>query len=150
MADMRADRMIRVSAWVAAAAFAAVAIACGGGSNPNNPSPPSGGGGSGGGGGGGNPPPTTITATVTSNGVTLSSTTLAVGGSITWVNSDNVAHDMSSDPHPEHTNCPGMNAGDLNPGQQRTVGPVSTARACGFHDHLNPGSTRLQGTVTVQ
>jgi hypothetical protein len=57
---------------------------------------------------------------------------------------------MSSDPHPQHTDCPGLNAGDLNPGQQRTVGPVTSVRACGFHDHLNPGSTTLMGRITVQ
>jgi hypothetical protein len=87
---------------------------------------------------------------VTANGVTASGTTLASGGTITWVNSDNRVHDMSSDPHPQHTDCPGLNAGDLNPGQQRTVGPITTVRSCGYHDHLNPGSTTLQGRITVQ
>ena len=64
---------------------------------------------------------------------------------ITWVNNDSVAHDMSSNPHPQHTDCPGMTSGDLNPGQRRTVGPVSTVRDCGFHDHLNPGLARADG-----
>jgi plastocyanin len=88
--------------------------------------------------------------TVTANGVTASGTTLASGGTITWVNSDNRVHDMSSDPHPQHSDCPAVTSGDLNPGQQRTVGPITSVRTCGFHDHLNPGSTTLQGRITVQ
>jgi hypothetical protein len=141
----------RTVLWGIVIGVTAMAIACGGGSDsPTSPSPPPTGGGGGGGGGGGNPPPNTLTLTITANGVTASGTTLAAGGTITWVNSDNRVHDMSSDPHPQHTDCPGMNAGDLNPGQQRTVGPVSTVRSCGYHDHLNPGSTELQGRITVQ
>jgi plastocyanin len=138
----------RTVLWGIVIGVTAIAVACGGSSSPTNPSPPAGGGG--GGGGGGTPAPNTLTLTVTASGVTASGTTLAAGGTITWVNSDNRAHDMSSDPHPQHTDCPGMNAGDLNPGQQRTVGPVSTVRSCGYHDHLNPGSTSLQGRITVQ
>jgi plastocyanin len=138
----------RTVLWGIVIGVTAIAVACGGSSSPTNPSPPAGGGG--GGGGGGTPAPNTLTLTVTASGVTASGTTLAAGGTITWVNSDNRAHDMSSDPHPQHTDCPGMNAGDLQPGQQRTVGPVSTVRSCGYHDHLNPGSTNLQGRITVQ
>lgn len=150
------QRSLRVRSTVVRALVIAVAVmaaACGGGgssNNPSSPSPPAGGGGGGGGGGGSNPPPNAITLTVTSNGVTASSTTLAVGGTITWVNSDNRVHDMSSDPHPQHSDCPGITTGDLQPGQQRTVGPVTTARSCGYHDHLNPGSTELMGRITVQ
>jgi hypothetical protein len=145
----RIRRVWRAAIWAGVLAVVATAMACGGGSDsPTNPSPPPTGGG--GGGGGGNPPPNTITVTVTANGVTASSTTLASGGTITWVNSDNRVHDMSSDPHPQHSDCPTINAGDLNPGQQRTVGPITSVRACGFHDHLNPGSTTLQGRITVQ
>jgi plastocyanin len=139
----------RTVLWGIVIGVTAIAVACGGSDSPTSPSPPAGGGG-GGGGGGGTPAPNTLTLTVTANGVTASGTTLAAGGTITWVNQDNRAHDMSSDPHPQHTDCPGMNAGDLNPGQQRTVGPVSTVRSCGYHDHLNPGSTSLQGRITVQ
>jgi plastocyanin len=138
----------RTVLWGIVIGVTAIAVACGGSSSPTNPSPPAGGGG--GGGGGGTPAPNTLTLTVTASGVTASGTTLAAGGTITWVNSDNRAHDMSSDPHPQHTDCPGMNAGDLQPGQQRTVGPVSTVRSCGYHDHLNPGSANLQGRITVQ
>jgi plastocyanin len=87
---------------------------------------------------------------VTGNGVSASGTTLAAGGTITWVNNDNVAHDMSSNPHPQHTDCPGLGAGEVNPGQQRTTGPITAVRTCGFHDHLNPGTQSLMGQITVQ
>jgi len=121
-------------------------LACGGGDSPMAPStpPPAGGGGS------GTPPPTSVTVTIASGGVTPNDFVLAVGGTITWVNNDNVVHDLSSDPHPQHTDCPPLNAGDLNPGQRRTTAALTTARVCRFHDHLNPGAAGLMGRVTIQ
>lgn len=58
---------------------------------------------------------------------------------------------MSSDPHPDHTDCPEINqVGHLNPNQSRQTGNLNTARACGFHDHDDPFNTALTGTITVQ
>jgi plastocyanin len=91
-----------------------------------------------------------VTITISGNGLTASSTTLASGGTITWVNSDNRGHEMSSNPHPQHTDCPVLTIGDLQPGQQRTTAPITSARTCGFHDHQNPGTQSLQGQITVQ
>ena len=136
----------RLAIWVGALALVATAIACGGGGDsptqPSTPTPPSGG-------GGGTQAPAAVTITVSSTGITTSGATVAAGGTITWVNTDNRAHDMSSDPHPQHTDCPSLNAGDLNPGQQRTV-TASNVRTCGFHDHLNPGTQSLTGQIRVQ
>ena len=70
---------------------------------------------------------------------------------MTFVNNDNAAHDMASDPHPVHTDCTELNlVGFLSAGQSRTSGNLNTARACGFHDHNRPDDTSLQGTITVQ
>lgn len=139
-----------LAAWTVGIGLAVTALACGGGGSsspttptpPTSPAPPPG--------GGGTPPASTVTITVTGSGVTASATTLAAGGTITWVNGDNRGHDMSSDPHPQHTDCPGLGAGDLNPGQQRTTGPITVTRTCGFHDHLNPGTQALQGSIRIQ
>ena len=50
---------------------------------------------------------------------------------------------MTSDPHPEHTDCPELNQiGFLNTGQSRPSGNLNTARRCGIHDHSNPTATR--------
>jgi hypothetical protein len=91
-----------------------------------------------------------VTITITANGLSQSQVSVAVGGTITFVNGDNRTHDMSSDPHPQHTDCPALNFGDMNPGQTRTSPALSAARVCGVHDHLNPGTDSLMGRITVQ
>jgi hypothetical protein len=144
---MKTVRPLR--SFAVAAVLATGALACGGGSTPTTPStPPAGGGG--GGGGGGTPPPGSVTVTITAAGLSNANVTVAAGGTITFVNGDNRVHDMSSDPHPQHTDCPGLNFGDLNPGQQRTSAALTTAGVCQFHDHLNPGTASLMGRLTIQ
>jgi plastocyanin len=130
-----------------AAVVAVTAAACGGGSStPTNPTPPPTGGGGGGGG-----PQQTATITIGSDGrVTPSSVTVAVGGRVTMINNHNVPHEMESDPHPDHTDCPEMSWGFLQPGQQRTTGNLNRARTCGFHDHNRDTDPNLRGSVIIQ
>lgn len=148
------------TALTAALAAAITAFACGGGgsSTPTGPSPspspsptpsptpaPS-------------PSPTPspapgneATITITSAGASPRSVTIAAGGRVTFVNNDSRAHDMSSDPHPEHTDCPAINqAGFLSAGQSRQTGNLTTVRTCGFHDHDQPTNTSLQGTIVIR
>ena len=125
---------------------ALTAAACGGGGSdtPTTPTTP------GGGGGGGNPATATITIG-TDGRVSPSTVTIAVGGRVTFINNHNTAHDMQSDPHPEHTDCPPLSqVGFLTTGQQRTSGNFNTARTCGFHDHNRENDTGLQGRIVVQ
>ena len=149
-------KTIKQPVWMAfgaAVIVAATAAACGGGcSSPTTPTPapappPTGGGG---GGGGGNP--ATATITIGANGaVSPATVTIAPGGRVTFVNNHNQAHDMSSDPHPEHTQCPEINSvGFLTAGQTRTTGNLNTARTCGFHAHNLPDSAGLQGRIIIQ
>lgn len=141
---------------VAAGALVTAMAACGGGGG--NPTGPSGGGGGGTGGGGGGGTggggglPTTATITIGANGqVSPAAVTIAVGGQVTFVNNHNRNHDMSSDPHPSHEDCPPMvQVGFLSPGQSRTSAPFTVARRCGFHDHNDPTTTGLQGTIIIQ
>ena len=131
----------------AAIIVAMTAAACGGGSSgsstPTTPTPttPSTG-----------TPTDTATITIGTNGsVSPSSVTITRGGRVTMVNNDTRAHDMSSDPHPEHTQCTEINQiGFLSAGQSRTSGNFNTARSCTFHDHNLPDSAGLKGTITVQ
>lgn len=130
---------------LAAATLAAVtAVACGGGgsSTPTTPTSPTTPGGN----------PTSATITIGTDGrVSPSTVTIAVGGRVTFINNHNTTHDMQSDPHPEHTDCPPMaQVGFLSPGQQRTSGNFNTARTCGFHDHNRELDTGLQGRIIVQ
>lgn len=134
----------------------ATTAACGGGGGgtPSGPSGgTSGGGTSGGGTGGGGTGGATASATITigSNGVASPSTvTITQGGRVTFVNNDSRSHDMSSDPHPSHEDCPPLEqVGFLSPGQSKTSGNLNTVRVCGFHDHNLPTVTGLQGRITI-
>ena len=128
-----------------AAATLAAAVACGGGSSPTAPSNPGTGGGTGGG------TADTATITISSAGEASPQTvTVRQGGRVTFVNNDSRAHDMSSDPHPSHEDCPAIDqAGFLSPGQSRTTGNLNVVRTCGFHDHNLPGNLSLQGRITI-
>jgi plastocyanin len=134
--------MTRLGA-VAVVVMAAAACGGGGDSTPTGPTP--GGGGSGGG------ASTSATVTIEANGrVNPSTVTITQGGRVTFVNNHTRDHDMSSDPHPTHTDCPEMGqVGFLATGQSRTSGNVNTVRTCGFHDHNAPGDTGLQGRITI-
>ena len=128
-----------------AALFVVAALGCGGGnsSTPSSPTPtptPSPG-----------PTPGGMTITITSSGVSPRSISVPLGSRVTFINNDSRPHDMSSDPHPDHTTCPPLNdVGFLQPGQSRATGNLTTARTCGFHDHNQPSETSLQGTITIQ
>jgi hypothetical protein len=95
--------------------------------------------------------PNATTFLIASNAVCPQAMTIARGTRVTFVNNDTRAHEMNSDPHPEHTDCPELNqVGHLEPGQQRDSGNLNTARRCGFHDHINPDNRALQGAITIQ
>lgn len=85
-----------------------------------------------------------------SSGVSPRAVTLAQGGRLTVVNNDARPHDMTSDPHPDHSDCPELNQiGYLTPGQSRTSANLAFVGTCGFHDHDDPTNPRWQGTITI-
>lgn len=124
---------------------ALIAAACGGG-----PSSPSGttvvvrDGGTGGTSG--------ATVTITSAGVNPSTVTVSAGQTVTFVNNDNRAHEIASDPHPQHGSCPGIEAGigTLPPGQTRATRIMANSGTCRYHDHLDDSNAALRGTINVQ
>ena len=133
--------MRKLRMWAGGAALACgMALACGGSSSsPASPSPtPS-------------PTPTTNTITITNNVASPQNITVARGSQVTVLNSDSRTHQMDSDPHPEHTDCPELNqVGFLSPGQSRQSGNLNTARKCGMHDHNSPDTAGLKVTITIQ
>ena len=75
---------------------------------------------------------------------------MAVGSRVTFVNNDSTPHDMSSDPHPEHTNCPEITVGFVPTGQSRQTENLNRARTCTYHDHNQPTNGNFQGTIRIQ
>ena len=100
------------------------------------------------------PPPggstSTTTITITSAGVSPRDITVPVGSRVTFVNNDSIPHDMSSDPHPEHTGCPDITVGFIAANQSRQTNNLNAARTCTYHDHNQPTTTSLQGTIRIQ
>ena len=135
--------------WPVAAALtaaAAFAIACGSSPGSGSTSGPS-------------SPATAPSGAVATQTITISNNTVspkniiaARGSQVTFVNNDTVSHNMFSDPHPDHTDCPEINAvGFLAPGQtRRTDNMITNRTVCGFHDHDLPNVAGLQGSITIQ
>ena len=97
------------------------------------------------------PPVATTTITITAAGVSPQRITVAPGTRVTFVNNDTRAHEMNSDPHPNHGDCPPIDdVGFLSPGQSKQTGNLTVTRTCGFHDHNQPTVTSLQGQIIVQ
>lgn len=119
----------------------ALALACGGSSTAPSPNP-----------GGGSPGPIGATVTIGSNGaVSPVTVTINPGESVTFVNNHNGQHQISSDPHPNHTDCPAINAlGTLDVNQSRSTNALTTSRTCRYHDHLAETNTSLQGSIVIR
>lgn len=76
---------------------------------------------------------------------------MSPGTRVLFVNSHSRRHDMTSDPHPDHLDCPELNqVGLLNPGQSRESGNLVAVRTCGFHDHDEPNNTNLRGRIVIR
>jgi hypothetical protein len=132
--------IFRFCAGLVAAAIVALVIGCGGSSTPStSPS-------------GGCTPSSNANTLVIMNGTICPQTiTVARGSQLTIQNLDPSVHDMNSDPHPEHTDCPELNQiGNLQTNQSRISGNLNTARRCGMHDHINPDRASLKATITIQ
>ena len=94
-------------------------------------------------------PATTIL--ILNNAVCPASLTVPRGTRVTFINNDTRAHEMTSDPHPEHTDCTAINTVDLIvPGQSKQTSNLNIVRTCGYHDHQNPEIAALRGTITIQ
>jgi plastocyanin len=109
---------------------------CGGGSPPSSPTPP----------------PSGPTITISASGVVSPrELTVSPGARVLFLNNDARRHDMTSDPHPDHSDCPEINqVGVLNTGQSRETGNLVAVRTCGFHDHDNPDNANLTGRIVIR
>ena len=117
---------------------ATLCASCGGSGSPSTPSDPS---------------AANRTINITANGASPTSLTIAPGTRVLFVNNDTRSHNMTSDPHPEHDQCPEINVvGLLSPGRSRETGNMNTVRTCGFHDHDDPppAGSRWTGSVVIR
>ena len=134
-------RVVWVGCTLAIAGALTTGACGGGGSTPTSPTPSPAGGGSSSG----------TTITITSSGVSPQALNVPPGTRVLFVNNDSRSHDVSSNPHPEHTDCPEINqAGFLSPGQSRQTGNLNTVRTCGYHDHDDPDNARWQGEIVIR
>jgi hypothetical protein len=119
----------------------AMAAACGSDSSSGTTAPSS----------GCTPSANANTLVIQNNIICPQTITVSRGSQLTILNSDSRNHEMDSDPHPEHTDCPELNQiGFLSPGQSRISGNLNTARKCGMHDHSSPDTASLKATITIQ
>jgi plastocyanin len=118
-------------------ALAAGACGGGGGSSPSAPAT--------------NPPSdNSLTVTISAAGVSPRSLQVPLGGRVTFVNNDTRTHQVMSDPNPQHSDCPSINAiATISPGQTRQTASLDVRRTCGYHDHMNPSETALQGGLMI-
>jgi plastocyanin len=97
-------------------------------------------------------PSNPFTITISTGGIVSPKTlTVSPGTRVLFVNSHSRRHDMTSDPHPDHLDCPELNqVGVLNPGQSRETGNLVAVRTCGFHDHEDPDNVNFRGSITIR
>lgn len=120
-----------------AVSLLALAAGCGGtGANPAAPGPT---------------PTNPFRITISQSGVSPSEIVVPPGTRVLVINQDSRPHEMTSDPHPGHFDCPEINSvGLLNPGQSRETGNLVEVQTCGFHDHANPEDSRLRGRIVIR
>ena len=88
--------------------------------------------------------------TISATGASPRTVQIRLGERVAFTNNDSVNHDMSSDQHPTHLQCPAINqVGFLAPGQTRETGNFVREETCLFHDHINPSNTSLNGSIII-
>lgn len=129
--------------WAAVTAGVVLSMGCGGSGNSGTPTSP------------GNPsnptPVATTTITITAAGVNPQVITVPTGSRVTFINNDSRSHEMHSDPHPNHGDCPPIDdVGFIAAGQTKLTGNLTVVRTCGYHDHNLPDIANLRGQIIVQ
>lgn len=131
-----------VLAALLAGAAAAAACGGGGGTGPTSTSPATGSSGV---------VPGSIGATIslTATGANPIDVRIEATQRVRFVNTDTRPHQVQTNPHNFHTDCPPNNVILLNPGQQVDTAVFNEVKACGYHDHLLPDEQRFWGTIRV-
>ncbi|HET7696266.1 MAG TPA: hypothetical protein VFK57_11200 [Vicinamibacterales bacterium] len=127
--------MRRAGALAIVCALPALLTCGGGGGNPGGPSP-------------NNPNQMTISP---AGVLTPSELVVSPGTRVLFVNNHSQPHNMTSDPHPEHNDCPEINqVGLLGAGQRRETGNLVAVRTCGVHDHDDADNRNLRARIVIR
>ena len=130
------------TAQILAVAALVVVAACG---DDNNGGP------TGPGAGSGSAGPSGATITIANGRVSPATVSVTVGQSVTFVNNDGGIRNVTSDPHPVHTDCPQINVvGNLSNGQTKLTNAFTSAGSCGFHDHDRPDDPNRRGRIDIR
>jgi len=74
------------------------------------------------------------------------SLTVKAGTTVTWTNQGSAPHQIASDPHPTHTDLPGLQSAVLSTSQSYSF-TFTKKGIWGYHCHLHPAMT---GTIIVE
>jgi plastocyanin len=90
--------------------------------------------------------PKTVTIDISGFNFSPSVVKIKAGDTVRWVNNDDAPHKVASNPHPAHTDLPGLISGDLFKGDSYsfTFDKVGT---WSYHCHLHPS---MSGVVIVE
>lgn len=91
-------------------------------------------------------PKTESKITVTTNGFEPQTLKIKAGTTVVWENKSGETANISSDPHPIHTNWPFLNLGNFEDGGSVSV-KFDKVGVYTYHNHLNPTQT---GTIIVE
>ncbi|MEX2273156.1 MAG: hypothetical protein WD690_16920 [Vicinamibacterales bacterium] len=136
---MRAPSTISLAGAIAMTA-AGLALACGGGAG--SPSGPSG------------PVPVVAgsigaTISLTAAGASPIDVRIELTQKVRFVNNDTRPHEINTNPHNLHTDCPPNNSAIINPGQAFDTAIFTEIKACGYHNHLLPDNQSFWGLIRV-
>jgi plastocyanin len=88
-------------------------------------------------------PGATAAVAIAASGVTPKAVCMLPGGTVTFSNSDTVAHDIQSG-----AGCPLLNLGPIA-AQASATATLPTVATCAYHDENDPTNAAFQGTVAV-
>jgi hypothetical protein len=83
---------------------------------------------------------------VSAGGVDQPSVTIRFGQHVTFYSRDGARHEISSDPHPAHTDCPALNVAEFSVGSRSTTSFLAPG-TCRYHD--DDFLRRVRGEVIV-
>ena len=86
------------------------------------------------------------TVKITASGFEPAKITIKAGETVVWSNQSDNTGNVSSAPHPAHTDYPPLNLDDIAPGASVSL-TFPTAGTYKYHNHLDPSRF---GSITVQ